>query len=206
MGGRRPATRAVQARLFESASNGLMAILLHPYLPSKIYRLRLPARETPNRMLSQLRLRPRGRALRGLCAPALLAAALASGCGSDPVTNPDQTPPTQVTETFEETLTVNGAISHAFVVQTAGTVTSTLTALDPPEAFLKAEESWVGMSLGTWNGLVCTVGTPTLANDKTAVGVTLTGSATATGNYCVRVYDVGKLKQPIAFQLTITHF
>jgi hypothetical protein len=197
----------MQTCLSKWASYGLMAILLHPYLPSKINRLRLPMPETPNRMHSLLRLRPRGRVLRGLCGPALMAAALAAaGCGNDPVTNPDQTPPTAVTETFEETLTVHGAITHPIVVQTAGTVTSTLTALDPPEAFLNADESWVGMSLGTWNGIVCTVGAPTLANDKTAVGVTLTGSATATGNYCVRVYDVGKLKQPVAFQLTITHF
>ena len=155
-------------------------------------------------MHSLLRLRPFGRVL---CGPVLVAAALAAaGCGDDAITNPDQTPPTQLTETYEDTLTVNGAITHPFVVQTAGTVTTTLTTLTPGEAFRNPDEPWIGMSLGTWNGLVCTVGAPTLANDKTAVGVTLTGSATATGNYCVRVYDVGKLKDPISFQLTITHF
>jgi hypothetical protein len=78
-----------------------MAILLHPYLPSKIYRLRLPARETPNRMLSLLRLRPRGRVLRGLSGPVLVAAALAAaGCGDDTPTGADTPTPTSVTETF----------------------------------------------------------------------------------------------------------
>jgi hypothetical protein len=98
-------------------------------------------------------------------------------------------------------VTVNGAITQPFVVQTAGTVVATITVLDPSD-----EETLVGLSLGTWNGLVCTVGSPTLANDKAKVGVSLTGSATATGNYCARIYDVGKLTQATAFELTITHF
>jgi hypothetical protein len=123
----------------------------------------------------------------------------AAGCGNDTVTNPSQTPPTAVTETFEGTLTINGAITQPFVVQTAGAVTATMTVLDPSDATL-------GMSLGTWNGLACTVGAPTLANDKATVGVTLTGSATATGNYCVRVYDAGSLTRATAYQLTVTHY
>jgi len=186
-----------------------MAILLHPYLPSKINRLRLLMPETPNRMLPLLRLRPRGRVLRGFCGPVLMAAAVATtGCGSDPITNPDQTPPTQVTETFEGTVTVNGAITQPFVVQTAGNVVATFTALDPSTVVVGDEtrDTVLGLSLGTWNGLVCTIGAPTLANDSAKVGVSLTASATATGNYCVRVYDAGKLTQPTSYQLTVTHY
>jgi len=192
----------VQTHPCEYASNGLMAILLHPYLPSKINRLRLQARETLNRMHSLLRLRPRGHMLRGLCGPTLLAA-LTAGCGSDNrITNPDQTPPTQVTETYEGTVTINGAVTQPFVVLTAGAVVATFTALDPADAT-------AGLSIGTWNGIACSVGAPTLANDKAAVGVALTASATATGNYCVRVYDPGglnALKQTTGYQLTVTHF
>src|ERR1043165_1443836 len=97
-----------------------MAILLHPYLPSKINRLRL---ETPNRMHSLLRLR----------GPVLLAAALAAaGCGSNSASNPTPTTPaTQLTETYDGSLNVNGAITYPIVVQTAGAVVATLTALDP---------------------------------------------------------------------------
>lgn len=177
-----------------------MAILLHPYLPSKINRLRLPARETPNRMHSLFRLRPRGHLLRGLCGPVLVAAALAAaGCGDDPVTTPVGPTPTSVTETFEGTITVNGALTQPFVVQTAGAVVATFTALDPADATL-------GLSIGTWNGIACSVGAPTLANDKATVGVALTAAATATGNYCVRVYDAGSLTQATSYQLTVTHF
>ena len=193
----------MQTRLYECASYGLMAILLHPYLPSKINRLRLPARETSNRMHSSLRLRPLRRLLRGLTGPVLVAAALAAaGCGDDPITNPDTPLPTSVTETFEGTVTVNGAITQPFVVQTAGAVVATFTALDPSDAT-------PGLSIGTWNGLACSVGAPTLANDAATVGVALTASATATGNYCVRVYDAGGvngLRQATSYQLTVTHF
>ena len=152
-------------------------------------------------MHSLLRLQPRGRVLRGLCGPVLLASALAAaGCGSNnQITNPSQTPPTQVTETFEGTLTINGAITQPFAVQTAGAVVATFIALDPSDATL-------GLSIGTWNGIACSVGAPTLANDNAIVGQALTASATATGNYCVRVYDAGKLAQATGYQLTVTHF
>lgn len=147
---------------------------------------------------------------RGLCGPALLAAALAAGCSNNnTITNPgNQTPPTLVTETFEGTVTVNGAITQPFVVQTAGNVVATLTALDPASVTVGGEtkDTVVGLSLGTFNGIVCAVGAPTFANDNAKVGVSLTGSATATGNYCARVYDVGKLTQATAFQLTVTHY
>ena len=140
----------------------------------------------------------------------LVTAAIATtGCGNNAVTNPGTTtPPTSVTETFEGTVTINGAVTQPFVVQTAGTVVATFTALDPSSVVVNGETSdtVVGLSLGTWNGLVCTIGAPTLANDKAKVGVSLTASATATGNYCVRVYDSGSLKQATAYQLTVTHY
>ena len=158
--------RAVQTRPCECASNGLMAILLHPYLPSKIYRLRLQARETPNRMHSLLRLRPRGRVLRGLCGPVLLAAALAAaGCGSTtrsptPSDAADVRSPRPSRARSRSTAPSRSPSS----VQTAGAVVATFTALDPSDADL------VGLSIGTWNGIACSVGAPTLANDNAIVG------------------------------------
>lgn len=148
-------------------------------------------------MHSLFRLRPRGRVLRGLCGPVVVAAALAAaGCGDDPITNPDTPAPTAITETYSGTVTVNGAVTQPFVVQTAGTVVAVFTALEPAEARL-------GLSIGTWNGVTCAI---VLANDDATVNVSVTGSATATGNYCVRVYDVGKLTQAVSYQLAVTHF
>src|SRR5688572_9612606 len=65
-------------------------------------------------------------------------------CGSDdPVTTPTPTP-TAITETFEGTLTVNGAATYPFVVVQAGLASAVLTTILPDTAT-------VGVSLGTWN-------------------------------------------------------
>ena len=159
----------------------------------------------------RFRLQPRGRVLRVLRGPVLVAALAAAGCSDDPITNPDQTPPTQVTETYSGTLTVNGAVSHPIAVLTAGNVVATLTALDPAAVVVAGEEhaTEVGLSMGTWNGIACSVGAPTLSNDSAKVGVSLTGTATATGNYCIRIYDSGgayRIQQATAYELTVTHY
>ena len=122
----------------------------------------------------------RGRYSRALWVPVLvLAAVTTSACGDDQPTNPtNPTTPTAVTETFEGTVTVNGAITHPFVVQTAGTVVARIAALEPADAV-------IGLSIGTWNGVTCQI---VLANDN------------------ARVYDVGKLSQATSYQITVTHF
>lgn len=134
---------------------------------------------------------------------AVASAALgASACGNNslPTTPTDTTPPTQFTETFEGTVTINGAITHPFVVQRAGTATARLSALEPDPT------ATVGVSLGTWNGAVCDI---KLANDSTTVSsaaANVTATATTAGNFCVRIYDVGKLTAPAGYQIVVTHF
>jgi hypothetical protein len=191
--------RAQQTRPDARASNGLMKILLQQYPPSKIEGLRLPAQETPIRMHHPARLGYRGRSVRALWVPVLLAATVAaSACSDDPDpgNNPSAPTPTAITETFEGTVTVNGANTHPFIVLTAGTVVARVTALEPAEAV-------IGLSIGTWNGATCSV---VLANDNATTNASVTGSATTTGNYCARVYDVGKLTAAVPYQITVTHF
>ena len=175
-----------------------MTILLQPYPPSKIEELRLPAPETSIRMHHPVRPGSLGRSVRALWVPALLVAALAASACSDNSTpsGPTGPPPTAVTETFDGTLTVNGAVTQPFVVGTAGTVVVRLAALEPADAV-------IGVSIGTWNGVTCQI---VIANDNATSGASATGNATATGNYCVRVYDVGKLTQATGYQITVTHF
>jgi hypothetical protein len=120
----------------------------------------------------------------------------AAGCGSNTPTTPTTPTPTTITETYDGTLTVNGAITQPFAVQTAGTVVATPVALDPSDAT-------IGVALGTWNGAACSL---VVTNDKAIVGTAVTGAATATGNYCVRVYDIGQLSGPVAYQITVTHY
>ena len=140
----------------------------------------------------------RDRSARALWLPAVLLAALAAGACSDNSTpsGPTAPAPTAITETFDGTLTVNGAITQPFVVGTAGTVVVRLAALEPVDAV-------IGVSIGTWNGVTCQI---VIANDNATSGASATGNATSTGNYCVRVYDVGKLTRPAGYQISVTHF
>jgi hypothetical protein len=129
----------------------------------------------------------------------LLAATLTlAGCGDDTPTTPTGgiTAPVAITETVSDTLTVNGGKTHPFIVQQTGNAAVALTALS-------VEGATVGLSLGTWNGQVCQV---ILANDAAVQGNTVIGTATSTGNFCARIYDVGKLTGPVDYTLTITHF
>jgi hypothetical protein len=140
----------------------------------------------------------RDRFARAIWVPAVLLAALAaSGCsGSSTPSGPTGPPPTAVTETFDGTLTVNGAVTQPFVVGTAGTVQLQLAALEPADAV-------IGVGIGTWNGVSCQI---VIANDNATSGASAIGNATATGNYCVRVYDAGKLTRSVGYQITVTHF
>jgi hypothetical protein len=136
----------------------------------------------------------------------VLVAALATGigCDSEPVTAPDDLPePVSITETFPAdapgTLTPNGGRTHPFAVQRAGLITAAVTLLAPDSTVT------IGLSMGTWNGAACTG--MSQANDAITQGQSLTGEATSTGNYCVRVYDAsGSLTQPVQYQITVTHF
>ena len=131
---------------------------------------------------------------------AMLAIALsAAACSNnDSVTSPTPTTPVSVTDTFNGTLTRNGATSFPFNVSAAGTVYATLTSV--------ADSTIpVGLSLGIWNTSTnaCTI---VLANDAAVQGTTVTGSATNIGQLCARVYDVGKVVDPLEYQLTVTHY
>jgi hypothetical protein len=103
-----------------------------------------------------------------------------------------------VTETFSDTLTRNGGVTHEFVVQQAGAVTVRLAALSPDDTVT------VGLSLGTWNGAVCSA---LLPNDKAVLNTTVTGNAQNTGIFCARVYDAaGSLPAPTDYTIEVTHF
>jgi len=128
---------------------------------------------------------------------------LAAACGSDnstPVTTP--TPlPTVVTETFSGTLLKNAAYTHPFSVMDAGTVAVFLiTSADGANPDNNAIP--IGVSLGTWNGASCAI---VIANDNVSPGSSISGQATAAGNLCVRVYDVGFVPSTATYELLVDH-
>lgn len=61
----------------------------------------------------------------------------------------------------------------------------------------------VGIAMGTWSGTTCSV---VLANDVSGVGGQITGAVQGAGTLCARVYDVGRITDPVAFTIEVTHF
>lgn len=130
----------------------------------------------------------------------LLSIAVGSAaCGDEAAstaTTPTQPTPTTVTETFTGTLNQNGATTHGFAVQTAGTVTAAVVTIAPESSTV------IGFSLGTLSANACQV---SLANDRATQGTTLVASATSAGTLCVRVYDVGNVTQPQSYEIMVVH-
>lgn len=130
---------------------------------------------------------------------AMLAIALsATACRNNNTTAPTTTTPVAVTDPFSGTLTRNGAASHQFNVSAQGPVFATLTSVADSTVP-------VGFSLGIWN-MTTSVCSMVLSNDAAVQGTTLTGSATNVGQLCVRVYDVGKVIDPLDYQLSVVHY
>src|SRR5437016_9519683 len=101
--------------------------------------------------------------LGGLAMVAVLAAGACGGANLTPPTTPTPVPQAEI---FSGTLNPNGAATHPFTSQAGGTVTATLTTVDPNVV--------IGMSLGTWNGISCQV---VIANDAAVITSVVTGTA-----------------------------
>jgi hypothetical protein len=123
-------------------------------------------------------------------------------CGGDSSSSTPTTPstqPTVLTETFTGTLLKNAAYTHPFAVSDAGDVSVFLiTSADAAHPDNSAIP--IGVSLGTWNGVSCAI---VIANDNISPGSSLSGRATAAGNLCVRVYDVGFVPGSAYYELLI---
>jgi hypothetical protein len=99
------------------------------------------------------------------------------------------------TDVFDGTLTTNGATTFPFNVSSSGTVYATLVSVADPSIV-------IGLSLGTWNGASCTI---VLANDQATQGAVLAGASTGVGRLCARVYDVGKVVDPLDYEISVVH-
>jgi hypothetical protein len=134
--------------------------------------------------------------LRYLILPALFALT-STACGDNLTTTiPTDTTTTTTTETFSGAINPNGGATHSFATTRSGTITVTLTALAPDNTVT------VGLSLGTWNGESCQT---VIARDSTAVGNSITGTGSASGSFCIRVYDVGKLTASTSYDVQVVH-
>ncbi len=105
------------------------------------------------------------------------------------------------TEVFTNMLSQNGAFQHIFTINSLGAVTVSITSLAPSSTQV------VGLSLGVWTGTQCSTSPQTggAANDTATAGSTITLNATAAGNLCFRIYDVGFITTPVLYTVTVTH-
>jgi hypothetical protein len=151
----------------------------------------------------QIMLRPLARLLAPI-AVALVAGLSTSACSDNTLSQlaaASNTTPQTFTDTFTGTLSQNGAFQHIFTIQTLGAVTVTILNLSPTTSQV------VGLSLGVWTGSQCSTSPQTggASNDTATTGSTITLNATAAGNLCARLYDVGFVTQPVLYTMQITH-
>jgi hypothetical protein len=126
----------------------------------------------------------------------LVGALVAAGCDNDIENLTPTEPAPTITETFTGTITVNGATIHTFTTAASGLVTATLTAVTPDPAIQ------VGLGLGTWNGTNCQL---TLPKDDAVQGNAVIGQVSGPGTLCARIYDVGKMTEPLGYTITVEH-
>jgi hypothetical protein len=126
-----------------------------------------------------------------------LAAFGAAGCDEETNGTPTTpTPTTTVTESFNGTLTRNGAQVFSFSVSASGQVTATL-------AELSSSTVPISLSLGNWNGTTCQV---VLANDNAVQGTFVTGTMSASGDLCLRLSDAsGNVEAAVTFKVDVVH-
>lgn len=138
----------------------------------------------------------------GVLSLALLAMAGAGCSNNDLPTTPTGPTVPEITEPdFTGTLTINGGVTTNFRATSIGPVTAILNSLEPnKDATLS-----VGLALGTWNGTSCQL-IQGLFNDNTGLGSGVAGFANGAGDLCVRVFDVGKLTEPVTFAVQIKHY
>jgi hypothetical protein len=119
----------------------------------------------------------------------------AAGCGSSSPVAPYAPP---ITETFSGSLVLGGSNIHVFTVGHVGDVDATITA-EAPISFLP-----LGMILGSWDGTTCT---PGYQSNIAQQGTSLGGTTTATGAFCVRIFDLASIPAgvTVTYTVVVTH-
>ena len=128
-----------------------------------------------------------------------LAVMLAACDNGDSPTAP--TPNPKVTETFTGSITRNGSQLHGFIATAAGTVTATITAVDP------ADSPAFGFSMGTLD-LATGICTAVLTNRTATTSAVLTGNVVGISSLCIQLFDsAGTIPAeiPVNYTLTVEH-
>jgi hypothetical protein len=128
----------------------------------------------------------------GVATIVLAMAFAAAGCGSNSTTSPTTTSTSPTTLVWSPLLAPGGTASRLFSTTTAGTVTVTLTAAPVPLGF------GVGVPRSSPVGCRLSVSTEDVAGATMSVPV-------EQGDYCVEVFDDGRLSAQAGFTVTVTY-
>jgi hypothetical protein len=130
---------------------------------------------------------------------AIVLLAFALGACDDTPELPTTPTPDPKTETFTGTVSQGAGDTHDFSVAAGGRVVATLKTIGTDNTLV------VGFLLGNWNSTAGSCSVVLLKDDATA-GAVLTGTMTAAGPLCVRVYDVGNITStPVAYSVEVLH-
>jgi hypothetical protein len=127
---------------------------------------------------------------------AMATAVAVAGCGSNATTTATSpsTPAGPSSEIWSSVLAPGGASSHAFTVNATGTISVTMTSAGGTVG--------LGVGLPRVTGGGCRLGVTVNASAASAPQITAQADA---GQYCVQVFDLGTLTDPIPFALKIDH-
>jgi hypothetical protein len=132
----------------------------------------------------------------GLSALVAIIAACGGSSNSSNVVAPSAT---LTNDVFNGVVQVLGTNVHNFTVTTPGSLSVTLTSTSPQTTLT------MGLGIGTPNGAGgCTFIQTTQAAASTTTAQ-LSGSVTASGQYCIAIGDVGNAAGPITYSITVSH-
>src|SRR5262249_24521421 len=135
-----------------------------------------------------------GHRLRTLTGLAATIAMLSAGCGSNDTTAGPSTPTGPTSENWSGVLAPGGTSSRSFTVNASGTITVTMTT--------------AGATIGLGVGL------PRVSGGGCRLSVVVNSGAGSSpqistpadsGQYCVQVFDLGTLTDPVGFGMKIDH-
>ena len=147
------------------------------------------------------------------CLVLLLVFAGASGCdNTETPTTPTPTPPTpvQTTVTFTGTLRSNAARTFTFAASAGGTVSAAMKTVDfvtappQPDPDTPVTIPVIGFALGRYNADANTC-TATVTFEQAAANSFISAVASGAGTFCLRVYDVGRVSDPLTFSVEVIH-
>jgi len=124
----------------------------------------------------------------------LMVVMLLSACGGDSTPTTPSGTSTATSENWSGVVAPGGQSSRSFTVNSSGTITITLTAA--------GSTLGLGVGLPRVSGGGCRLGVSVNASAGSSPQISTAADA---GQYCVQVYDLGTLRDPVGFALKIDH-